>query len=251
MRATRLAATALLCIVFLSTVSCATPTYHLSTAVNGQGNILPASGDFMEGRTITVLANPAYGWQFDHWEGALSGDGSLASLTMNSDKNITAYFVVSNGTSTQTQAPEFTTYIDEAVDFSMSVPSSWEDASMGETGAIFMSPSQCSDLFSNCNVLKTEPSGLSLQAYYQASTSLFDSLEDYNLISEDEITINGVPAMEITYSWIMQDTAITTMQFMIVTDQADWVITFTSAPSCWSTYVGTFTTMEYSFEILD
>jgi hypothetical protein len=248
MRLARLAAAVLLCIVFLSSISCASPTFHLSTSVNGQGSIVPSSGDFLEGRTVTVLANPSYGWAFDHWEGALSGNQSLSNLKMNADKSITAYFVATNETATQTS--QFTTHTDYDLGFSMAVPASWGDVAM--TGGIaFASPSTCADFYSSVNVLQIDSSGSSLQSAYEESKIGLEAFEDYDLLSEGEITIGGIPAMKITYTWVMMGMTIQTMQCLLITEQTAWVITFTSVPECWSTYEGTFNTMMNSFLVLE
>ena len=50
---------------------------------------------------MTINATPASDWRFDHWGGDASGTGTSVTITMNSNKNITAYFkqltsVVSN-----------------------------------------------------------------------------------------------------------------------------------------------------------
>jgi hypothetical protein len=249
MRLAKLAAAALLGIVLLSSVACATPTYHLSTSVNGQGSIVPSSGEFLEGRTITIFANPAYGWAFDHWEGALSGNQSLANLKMNADKSITAYFIATNETATQTS--QFTTHTEDVVGFSISVPSYWEEASLGDAGAIYTSTSPCSESYSSVNVLKMDASGLSLQSAYEASKTGIELFEEYDLLSEEALTIGGIPAMKITYTWIIWEDSVQTMQCILVKEETGWVITFTSTPECWSTYAGTFNTIMNSFQVLD
>jgi hypothetical protein len=68
--------------------------YSLSTSVSppGSGSISPGSGTYDSGTVITLTATPLSGYQFDHWEGDASGRSSSVSITMNSSKNITAYF---------------------------------------------------------------------------------------------------------------------------------------------------------------
>jgi hypothetical protein len=52
----------------------------------------PASYTYNEGTQVTITATPASGWRFDHWEGDVSGTSTAVTITMSSNKNITAYF---------------------------------------------------------------------------------------------------------------------------------------------------------------
>ena len=69
---------------------------QLSVSVNPSGvgivNKSPDKTNFSYNETVQLAANANSGYEFDHWEGDLSGNNNPASLTMNDDKNITAYF---------------------------------------------------------------------------------------------------------------------------------------------------------------
>lgn len=69
--------------------------YTLSTSVSPTegGSISPGSGTYDDGTTITLTASPASGYRFDHWAGDASGNVNTASITINSDKNVTAAFI--------------------------------------------------------------------------------------------------------------------------------------------------------------
>lgn len=250
MRLARIAGAALLSIFLLSSISCATPTYHLSTSVNGQGSIMPSSGDFLQDRSVIILADAASGWQFDHWEGALSGNDSLVTITMNSDKAIVAYFVETDGTGNVTTS-EFKTYTNNSVGFAMSVPASWDATSMGALGVGFGSSSLCSEGGVSAMVSPMNIYGSSLQSYYGVSKTGLESLQGYTFISEEEITIGGIPAMTITYIMVTQGVSFQIMQCFLVQGQRGWLIQFLCAPECWNTYEGTFDTMLNSFQVLD
>jgi beta-lactamase superfamily II metal-dependent hydrolase len=76
-------------------VACpATTTYNLTISVNGQGTTNPSLGtyEYVNGTQATVTASPASGWKFDHWGGDASGTSPTIVITMDSDKNVTAYF---------------------------------------------------------------------------------------------------------------------------------------------------------------
>jgi hypothetical protein len=44
------------------------------------------------GTVVTVTATPDSGWQFDNWSGDLSGSTNPTTITMNSNKSVTATF---------------------------------------------------------------------------------------------------------------------------------------------------------------
>ena len=89
----------------------ATPTppttmYTLTTSVVGSGSITPASGSsYASGSTVVVTANPATGWNFSSWFGDLSGSNTSTTITMDSNKAITAVFTQNTYTLTTTVAP--------------------------------------------------------------------------------------------------------------------------------------------------
>jgi hypothetical protein len=66
----------------------------LSTSVSpwGSGSVNPSSGTHDLGTRVNVTARPASGWEFDHWGGDASGTDPSITVTMTSNKNITAYF---------------------------------------------------------------------------------------------------------------------------------------------------------------
>lgn len=69
-------------------------TFNLAVSIaQGEGTVAPQSGSYGEGESITVTATPAQGWIFDHWDGDLSGSANPATVTMTSNKNISAYFI--------------------------------------------------------------------------------------------------------------------------------------------------------------
>lgn len=146
MKLAKAAGVSLLGIMLLLSIACNTPTYHLSTSVDGQGSIMPSSGDFLENEEVILLAKPAWGCDFDHWEGAASGNDSIVTITMNSDKAVTACFVEPGAI----PPTEFETYTDDEYGFSISVPDSWlttsteEGSGNEETGILFISTGTCS-----------------------------------------------------------------------------------------------------------
>ncbi|MCV9386022.1 cellulase family glycosylhydrolase [Reichenbachiella ulvae] len=70
--------------------------YNLSVTTSGSGSVSPSSGTYPSGGTVTLTASPDAGWVFSGWTGDLSGNTNPATVSMNSDKNITAVFVEEN-----------------------------------------------------------------------------------------------------------------------------------------------------------
>jgi len=71
--------------------------HYLSVRIipSGGGNVYlnPSGGIYDSGTSVAITAIPYEGWAFDHWEGDVTGSSSSVTITMDSDKSITAYFV--------------------------------------------------------------------------------------------------------------------------------------------------------------
>jgi len=83
------------------------PTYSLSVSVDPSGAgtvtltppgmVTPPGGytlfwAYPSGTLVTLVAVPAPGYAFDHWSGDASGTSSTITITMDSDKSVTAHF---------------------------------------------------------------------------------------------------------------------------------------------------------------
>ena len=69
--------------------------YSLIISAVGEGttNPTPGTSTETEGDTVSVRAIPNAGYQFDHWEGSVSGTTNPISVKMTSDKSVVAVFV--------------------------------------------------------------------------------------------------------------------------------------------------------------
>jgi hypothetical protein len=72
------------------------PGYSLQTSVSGSGTVNPSSGVYASNTVVTLTANAASGWVFDHWAGDLTGNANPTNLTMNGPKNVQAVFVATS-----------------------------------------------------------------------------------------------------------------------------------------------------------
>ena len=71
-----------------------TVKHNLTITINGQGTINPNEGihEYSSGTQVTITISPISGWDFDHWSGDATGTSPTIVITMDSDKNVTAYF---------------------------------------------------------------------------------------------------------------------------------------------------------------
>jgi len=71
-----------------------TVTHNLTVSINGQGMINPSEGnyEYSSGTQVTINVSAISGWDFDHWSGDATGSSPTIVITMDSDKNVTAYF---------------------------------------------------------------------------------------------------------------------------------------------------------------
>ncbi len=70
-------------------------TYTLTTSVQGQGSVTPASGtQYAANSVVPIKAMPATGWSFDHWiVNGVNGSSSVeAQVTMSSEIQLVAVF---------------------------------------------------------------------------------------------------------------------------------------------------------------
>ncbi|HOS02989.1 MAG TPA: hypothetical protein PKZ01_07900, partial [Candidatus Hydrogenedentes bacterium] len=66
----------------------------LTLTTSGQGTIgVDKAAPYYVGDVVTLTATPASGWTFQGWSGDLSGTTNPASLTLNTNKSVTATFV--------------------------------------------------------------------------------------------------------------------------------------------------------------
>jgi hypothetical protein len=69
--------------------------YTLTIAATAGGTTDPVPGDYTydEGTQVTVTATPEANYRFGSWSGDASGTGSTVTITMDSDKSLTANFI--------------------------------------------------------------------------------------------------------------------------------------------------------------
>jgi len=84
-------------------------TYTLTTtAVPAAGGTITGAGTYAAGTVVTITATTASGYTFTGWTGAISYTSALVTITMDSDKSVTANFQAQN-TGDTTTTPSDTT----------------------------------------------------------------------------------------------------------------------------------------------
>ena len=74
-----------------------TPLVYYILTINkvGNGTVTPASGNtYLSGTIVNIEAKPDTGWQFKNWSEDLSSTSNKTTITMNSNKTITATFTI-------------------------------------------------------------------------------------------------------------------------------------------------------------
>lgn len=69
-------------------------THSLSVSISplGAGSVSPSGGEYVSGGQVTLTASPTIGYTFDYWSGGASGTTSNITITMDSNKSLTANF---------------------------------------------------------------------------------------------------------------------------------------------------------------
>ena len=99
--------------------------FTLTTNVTGEGSISkdPDSGQYNENDEVELTADPDEGWEFDRWEGDLTGSTNPDTVTMDDDKTVSAVFVE---TDFRINSPEDQATVNQPFNFEVNNPNSVE-----------------------------------------------------------------------------------------------------------------------------
>ncbi|MEZ4620970.1 MAG: InlB B-repeat-containing protein [Caldilineaceae bacterium] len=108
----------------------------LTINVTGSGTVskAPDKTEYADGDVVTLTAVPAEGWAFVGWSGDLSGNANGASITLDSDKTVTANFkqtyqltVTTEGQGSVSRTPDQALYVDgDQVSLQATAAEGWE-----------------------------------------------------------------------------------------------------------------------------
>jgi len=159
--------------------------YALNTDIEGNGTVTPPSGTtYKEGNTANIEAIADYGWRFDHWDGDLSGNENPASITMDSEKSVTAVFVETDGNAIEAQVSTSSDDAEEHEDGTVSTTSSDLELVYDGTSA---GQQVVGIRFANLQI----PQGAIIDEAYITFTAKDDEGYDLQLMIEAEDTDNS------------------------------------------------------------
>ncbi|MFC1972220.1 hypothetical protein ACFLVE_02290 [Chloroflexota bacterium] len=69
-------------------------TYTLNVTISGSGSVSPMSGSYASGAVVALTATAGSGYDFSSWSGDASGSSASTTVTMDSNKSVTANFVL-------------------------------------------------------------------------------------------------------------------------------------------------------------
>ena len=99
--------------VLVYTVGDCTQQFFLDTGVDpsGSGTIIkePDQESYSSNSQVSLTATAAFGYEFSHWGGELSGSENPVTVTMNSNKSVTAHFTAIVETVSAPSVPEGST----------------------------------------------------------------------------------------------------------------------------------------------
>ena len=102
------------------------------------------------------------------------------------------------------------------------------------------------------NVLREDlPVSMSVQDFWEANQPDLATIQGYAPISEEEITLCGLPAIKHVYGATAQGIAVKGVLACLIEGKTRWLITCVAAKSCWSEYESTLDAIINSFELLD
>lgn len=162
-------------------------------------------------------------------------------------------------TATPTPMPTaaYGTYTDVVNGFSISLPEDWVEVPqleyLCEILIGYCDLSLCGGLNSMSYVghEKLQVS-MSVQAYWESVKLQYATYKGYTYISEEEITICGLPAIKHVFTDIggLGKTS-KHVQALFIEGKTAWFIICASAENCWSQYETVFDTIINSFKLLD
>ena len=183
-------------------------TYTLTTNISpsGAGSVSPSGGEYESGHQVTLTASPVSGYTFDYWGGAASGSSNTVTITMNSDKTITAYFEPLDDSQEPKEFPPG------------SIP--WDEAKyhIGErttvcgpvVDATWASGSNGKPTFLNLGKPYPDPDRFTVVIWIQYRSNFPQAPEDYYLGKTICVTgliteYNGIPQIEVKYPSEIQE----------------------------------------------
>jgi uncharacterized repeat protein (TIGR02543 family) len=229
------------------------PTYTLEVRVQGSGSVTvdPDQTSYLSGTEVTFTAEPATGWYFTGWTGALSGATNPAQITMDADKIITATFsqtppptytleVRTEGSGSVTVDPDQTSYI-SGTEVTLTPQPTTDWYFIGWTGDLSGGADPVRVIMDADKVItatfsQTPPPTYTLAVRTEGSGSVAVDPDQTSYISGTEVTLTAEPAAGWTFTGWTGALSGATNPAQITMD-ADKVITATFTESFYWVYL--------------
>ena len=183
-------------------------TYTLSVSISPSqaGSVSPSGGEYESGDQATLTASPESGYTFAYWDGAASSSSNTVTITMNSDRTITAYFEPLDDSQGPKELPPGSV--------------SWSEAKyyIGErttvcgpvVDATWASGSNGKPTFLNLGKPYPDPDRFTVVIWIQNRGNFPQAPEDYYLDKTICVTgliteYDGIPEIEVSYPSEIQD----------------------------------------------
>jgi hypothetical protein len=187
----------------------------------------------------------------------IEGTMRLTRIAVITLLGIVTIFAVACGSSA-TSTPGFETYTDNTNGFSISAPDDWEITQMpAREWVMFRCPSRCTGLNATVAITFVDTAHSSVQDYYTDDLEPAFALDDSNnLISKEDLTIDGIPTIKVLHIFDMPTPygdviPLENIECIFIYKQMLWTILMQCDSACWDTYKPTFDTMLDSFQLLD
>ena len=150
----------------------------------------------------------------------------------------------------------FISFIDHNMGFCIWYPDGWEQIPVetvlemweGYPAVGFWPTEACGETIPICNVVKEElPYAMDVWDYFDIAKSYVVELEGYTHISEEELTLSGMKAVQLIYTAYPYDQHVEVMQTCFIKDKTAWIVGVSCSPTCWSEYIDNYNTIVASF----
>jgi hypothetical protein len=146
----------------------------------------------------------------------------------------------------------FLEYVDEAVGFSISYPENWQITSGSSDFLVgFGAPEAEAGIQASCIVAhEVVTRKENLQSYFtRIKGNLKKKLKGYTPVSEEEITLDQIPAIKHVYTFFDKNVTFKQMAIYLKQGEVGWVINCSCSPDAYNSYQPTFEAVAASFQL--
>ncbi|UCB42373.1 MAG: DcrB-related protein [Dehalococcoidales bacterium] len=134
-------------------------------------------------------------------------------------------------------------------DFFIAYPEGWEEQE-GDELLNVIAPMQGDGTFPSFIVhSESLPQEMTLLEYFEIASLVYSFFPNYQVVSTEEVTINGIPAVKHTMTMSAQGINVTVTQVYLINDDTVYLITIGASTAYYSEFTETFDTIINSFQI--